>query len=128
MRAAVANAPAKAGRRKLRADFPLHPLLFTGSLYALLWVKVLYFRTARPLLLQVAPEGRHTFWGGLKPLMDSILFTAWPKPARVFVHWPAEGGLMELSEENRRGAAPNIGGRLTPASYRLAGIAASSGA
>jgi len=51
----------------------------------------------------------------LKPFVDRNLFTAWPKPARDFVLRPDEGGLVELSEENRRGAAPNIGGRLTPA-------------
>lgn len=55
------------------------------------------------------PQGRHTSWGGLKPFVDRNLFTAWPKPARAFVLRPDEAGLMELSEENRRGAAPNIG-------------------
>jgi len=42
-------------------------------------VQVLYLRTVRPVLLHVAPEGLHTYWGGLKPFMDSILSTAWPK-------------------------------------------------
>jgi len=80
-----------------------------------LWVRVLQLRKVRPALLHGSPQGRHTSWGGLKPFVDRNLFTAWPKPARDFVLRPDEGGLVELSEENRRGAAPNIGGRLTPA-------------
>ena len=80
-------------------------------------MQVLHLRTVRPELVHEALEEHiSTSRGGTKPFMERPLFTAWPKPARVSGYWPAEDGLMELSEENRRGAAPNIGGWLAPAS------------